>query len=223
MLTFAIFNINELKSIMKKAFFAIGIAVILAGCYPKGPTYVSDLDLVATDYEKGFDFGSQTEFFVFDTIVHIIGEAQNDNISRNYDKRIIKDVRDNMLARGYEEVNTPQQADLVLNISAWTNTTVNYYYGWYDYWGWGYPGYGPAWGWGYPVGGYTYVNSYTFGTILIEMNYPEGANIEEHTIPVVWTGLINGMLSNSSSDNVTSRIDDTIDQTFEQSPYIQKN
>ena len=35
------------------------LIILLAGCYPQGPEYVEDLDVVITDYEPSYDFSSQ--------------------------------------------------------------------------------------------------------------------------------------------------------------------
>ncbi len=202
---------------MRRIIFGGIIAALIVSCYPKGPVYVSDLDLVATDYDDSFNFNDQQTFYLFDTVMHI---TDNDkNIDRTWDELTLESVEGNMLSRGFTPAEDPLQADVILTISAWSNTSVNYYYDWYSYWGWGYPGYGPGWGWGYP-GGYTYVYSYTFGTVLIEMSYLVDVSDESKEIPIIWTGLINGLLDGSDS-SIGDRVESSINQTFEQSPYIQ--
>jgi hypothetical protein len=202
---------------MNRLFIAVLGAVLIAGCYPKGPTYIDELDLVATDYDNSFDFGSQATFHLFDTIVHI-DDDNDDRISRAYDEEIIERFRSNMLSRGYEEVSF-QEADVVMTLTAWEQTSVNYVYDWWGYWGWGWPGYGPGYGWGYPPG-YGYVSTYSFGTLMMRLSYPDGSGTDN--IPVVWTGLVNGLLEGSTS-GLRNRIDRNIDQIFEQSPYIERN
>ena len=34
------------------------LIILLSGCYPQGPEYVEDLDVVITDYEPSYDFSS---------------------------------------------------------------------------------------------------------------------------------------------------------------------
>lgn len=197
----------------------IFLGAILASCYPKGPEYVSDLDLVVTNYDDEFNFGDLNTFFIFDTIVRV-GDNYSQSLPYSYDDEVLDRIRQNMLSRGWVEVNTNSQADLVMHTTAWNVTNVTYFYDWYYYWGWGYPGYG-GWGWYYPPG-YTYVTSYTFGTVLMEMAYPAGSNFENETIPVVWTGLVNGLLEGSNAE-IEYRIQNGIDQCFTQSPYLQPN
>ncbi len=205
---------------MKKIFLGSLVALFLAGCYPKGPEYVSDLDLAVTNYDDEFDFEAQVNYFMIDSIIHIADDGEN--ISRTYDERILDRVEANLNERGYVRVNTLQESDIAIGVSAWSSTTVNFVYDWWYYWGGWYPGYGPGWGWGYPGYGWTYAYSYTTGTISIEMSYPEGANPEEMTIPIVWHGYVNGLIQGSSA-SVGQRIDENIDQTFEQSPYLISN
>ena len=202
---------------MRRIIFGGIIAALIVSCYPKGPVYVSDLDLVATDYDDSFNFSDQQTYYLFDTVMHIVDNQSN--IDRTWDDLMLESVEGNMLSRGFTAAEDPLQADVILTISAWSNTSVNYYYDWYSYWGWGYPGYGPGWGWGYP-GGYTYVYSYTFGTVLIEMSYLVDVSDESKEIPIIWTGLINGLLDGSDS-SIGDRVESSINQTFEQSPYIQ--
>ena len=35
------------------------LAILLAGCYPQGPEYIEDLDVVITDYEPSYDFAAK--------------------------------------------------------------------------------------------------------------------------------------------------------------------
>ena len=120
-----------------------------------------------------------------------------------------------MESRGFVPVenNDPFMADLVIAPYVWSTTTtgviVDYCF-WYPWWcGWG------AW---YPWGGYVY--QYTFGTVLVDIIDRDGIVFEgEELIPIVWTGALNGAVSNSTSDT-RNRINRGIDQCFEQSPYL---
>lgn len=204
---------------MRKFYFGFLLAIVFAGCYPEGPTYVSDLDLVLTNHVDTFDFEEQQTYFLFDTVVQI-GE-DDALIPVKHNDQIIDRIEENMNARGYvrlENINEVEEADLLIAATAWTATTVGYIYDWGGYWGWGWPGYG----WGYPGYGWGYTYSYTFGTVMMEMSYPAGANVEEQYIPVVWHGIVNGLIDGSDA-SVRQRIDETIDQAFEQSEYILSN
>jgi hypothetical protein len=59
------------------------------------------------------------------------------------------------------------------------------------------------------------------GSLFIEMaNVDEIDDVDEE-IPVVWQATVNGLLS-SSEENVYNRVVKSIDQAFEQSPYLSK-
>ena len=197
---------------MKKAFFVIlGAAIILASCYPQGPEYYEDLDLVYTNYESSFDFVSKGTYSMPNKIVKITGNlVQGEDpefVKEPYNTQILQRIETNMTALGWTKVANPEDADVVLFPATWTNTTVYY---WYDYWCWYYPYYcGWGWGWYYPS-----VSSYTTGTLVITMV----ADGDEYVEPSrVWTSAVNGLLSGAMN---TNRLNNGIDQAFKQSPYL---
>lgn len=198
---------------MKKLLFGLLIATIMVGCYPEGPKYVADLDLVLTNYSDTFDFASQNTYYLFPKVAH----PENEDLpfdeweTKTWDTEILEKMHENMQQRGYVSVTTWQEADLALTATSFTNTTTNYYYPWY----------GGGYYWGYPSYGWGYSYSTTFGTVLMEMAFPENF-VPEGEMPMVWRGVVNGMTEGSNS-SVRARIDDTIDQAFKQSEYIQSN
>jgi hypothetical protein len=217
---------------MKKMMIIFSVAALsLTGCYPGGPEDLEDFDIVLTNYAPEFDFQSDTvTTFTLPTKVVKIGDdgildpdgnGQPDYISDENSKLILDEIKANMIAKGWTYVADSSQADLVILASAMETTTLYYYY---DYWyyGWYYPYY-PGGGWYYP--GYyppTYVSGYTTGTLLIQSTWPEGAGLNvEDKVPVVWSCVINGLLEGSQAD-LAKRVTQSIDQSFAQSPYLQK-
>jgi predicted small lipoprotein YifL len=193
----------------------IVLLTALAGCYPKGPIYYSDSDLVATNYDNGFNFDEQNTYALPDSVIHVVDPDERDpEIDRTYDQTILDRLESNMDARGYVKVDDPFDADFILQPYVWSATSTGVIYD-YGYWGWYYP-YGGFYPY-YPWGGYVY--SYTYGTVLVDIIDKNGIDIQEEFIPVVWTGALNGALSDNISD-VRNRIRDGIDQCFEQSPYL---
>lgn len=206
---------------MRKILYIGVLAVIMAGCYPKGPVYVSDTDMVLTTYNDTFDFGSKQTYFLFDTIISIDGA---DPVNDKYVDDILDEIEANMTNLGYtRNIGKPQDPDIFITTTAWSQTTTNFYYGGSGYWGWGYPGYGFGYGWGYPYYGWGAAYSYSSGTILIEMSDPNGIDTENQIIPIVWMAVINGLVQDNNSSDVQTRINTNIDQAFEQSPYILSN
>ena len=195
---------------MKKNVILLLFAFILmVSCYPDKPLYYSDLDLVYTNYEKDFDFMSKSTYSIPDKIVNITGDLTEGEdpefVKEPYNTQILERIESNMSSMGWTKVADPDAADLNLLPAAWTNTTVTY---WYNYWCWYYPYYC---GWGYPYQG---ASSYTTGTLVMALMVAGDDYIDPQG---VWIGAANGVLSGSYS---TTRVNDAIDQAFEQSPYL---
>ncbi|MFN3841496.1 MAG: DUF4136 domain-containing protein [Cyclobacteriaceae bacterium] len=193
---------------MKKFLFTALPALLLWGCYPAGPEYYEDLDVVVTSFDKSFDFASKGTYAMPDKIVKVSAEIGSDPeyVKEPQNTQILSRIESNMTALGYTRVEDPADADLTLFPAAWTNTTIYY---WYDYWCWYYPYY-CGYGWGYPS-----VSSYTTGTLV--MTLVTDGFIEPER---VWTSAINGLLTRGS--NIT-RVNKAIDQAFAQSPYLKTN
>ncbi len=195
---------------MKKNVILLLFAFILmVSCYPDKPVYYSDLDLVYTNYEEDFDFMSKGTYSLPDKIVKVTGDLtegeEPEYVQEPYNSQILQTIKDNMAAKGWTKVDDPESADLNLLPAAWTNTTVYY---WYNYWCWYYPYYC---GWGYYYQG---VSSYTTGTLVMALVASGEDYIDPHG---VWFSACNGVLSGAYD---TKRVNDAINQAFEQSPYL---
>ena len=210
------------------------IPVLIMSCYPGVPSTAEDMDIVGTSYDKEFDFSAASSFSLPDTIIHMVGNGEEDSLGRDYDIMIINRVRDQMISNGYieEPLDTLNPADVVMLISAMSSTNSGLYFDpawWWGYWGWwpgwsGYPGapvWGPGWGMGFPVGYPVYIN-YSTGTLFITMIDPENSNIDEKTVAVPWLAALNTLLQ-KGGQNTEQRIIDNIDQAFKQSPYLKTN
>ena len=194
------------------------LVFLLAGCYPQGPEYIEDLDVVITDYEPSYDFGAKGTYALPNRIVKITGDViEGDEPQFIPDvtaTAILTQIKKNMDALGWQQVaynSTAPAPDVLLTPAAWETTTVLYYY---DYWYWWYGGYYPYWGWGYPS--YT---TYSTGTLLMRMVDPDV--VQADGLPVIqWAGAINGVLTYSYN---ATRINTALDRTFAQSPYLKTN
>lgn len=198
----------------------IAIPLAMFSCYPGGLEYYSDSDIVVTNYDEGFNFSQNKLYFMPDTIHYL-----DDDADRSDEAAIVSLIATNMDDAGYTRLKDASVPDSVLVDSAnvvlltiVTSTTYSgggWWGGCYPYWGWGcgyYPGY-PWYGGGY----YTY--SYSTGTLIMEMAYEDGINLVEEIVPIVWDSKINGLLS-SNAANISTRIANTINQAFVQSPYL---
>jgi hypothetical protein len=193
----------------KQFIFYFSIILLLGSCYPQGPEYYEDLDVVYTNYDDQYDFSSKGTFAIPDKIVKVTGnliEGEDPEfVEDKYAGPMLQKMIENMEDLGWTETDDSENADVVLLPAVWSNTTVYY---WYDYWCWYAPWY-CGWGWGYPS-----VSSYTTGTLVMTLvadgdNYIDPAR--------VWTAAANGLLSGAVN---TSRVNNAIDQAFEQSPYL---
>ncbi len=213
----------------------VSIPLVFFSCYQGGIEYYNETDIVMTQYDVAFDFASNKNYFMPDTIYHVVAEGEKDDVDRSYDDAVLDRIATHMNAAGYTRFESDVIPDSVLVDSANVAITVvvtsseysgigyipggGGYWGWYPGWGWGggyYPGYPwyPGYGWGYP---YTY--SYSTGSLFIEMIEEDEIIHTDEIIPIAWQATINGLLS-GSAENTKSRVDRAIDQCFEQSPYL---
>jgi len=211
-----------MKTIYLKIIFGC-CTLLLLGCYPQQSASVNEYDIVFTNYAKDFDFPAHKSYALPDSVVLVTDASTSSSDPLFVDKAtasvILTQIRTNLNNLGWVEEDT-LTADIILLPTAFQTTNVSYYYPYY-YWGWYYPGYYPGWGWGYPGYGYGYpvTSTYSTGTLMMQMTYRDG--IEASSVPVVWTGLINGLLNTGgTSSSINNRIKSSIDQSFSQSPYL---
>jgi hypothetical protein len=216
-------TITKNKLIMTRflsfSFLAALVGLGLAGCYPAGPDYTEDLDVVYSNYDPQFDFASRNTYAMPDQIVTDVqitnsGDTIYEYMKPAYADQILTRIASNMSALGWTRVDIEgsTKPDVLLTPAAVSSTTYFYSY-WYDWWYGGYYG----WGWYYPP--YYTVSSYTTGSLIMVIADP---NIDSpiNSSPAAWVGVLNGLLSGSGNVN---RALTGIDQAFEQSPYLKTN
>jgi len=233
---------NRPKKMSKYIMYVLiaSIPIIFFSCYPGGIEYYNETDIAVTQYDDSFDFASNKNYFMPDTIFHVGDEGILDNLNRNYDTQILSQIASEMAAAGYTRFESDvikdslliDSANVVLSVVAITveYTGVGYipgggyWWGYYPGWGgyykksyWGYDPYYPWYpGYGY---GYTYTYSFSTGSIFIEMVDQDGIIPAEEEFPIAWQAVINGLLSEDLA-NMQWRIDRAITQCFTQSPYL---
>lgn len=220
----------EKKRKWLNALLLIAWGAFLTGCYPGGPEYTSDYNLVVTDYDQSFDFGSKLTYFMPDTVNFATNDEDIDeDVILGFERLILAEIESNMEARGYERVDSTFQEEpdllIAVQVIAISNSGVSWIPGG-GWWGGLYP---PGWGWGwgggwyyppyYPIG-----YSYQTGTVLINLADPDDEIVEDgETKPALkWFAAMDGLLS-SSTDANQQRIISGIEQAFDQSPYLQSN
>ncbi len=205
------------------------LGLMLLGCYPQGPEYVDDLDLVYTNHNAEYDFASKGTYARPDEIIKITGKFLDpdgpeapETIPDAVADQIFDAFDANMTDLGWEKVELDQDPDITMLPAVLETTTLVY---WYDYWyGWwggypGYPGYYPPGGYypGYPS--YPVVSSYSTGTLLFLLTDPHEVSGSGNLI-IQWSFAGNGILTGSYNVN---RVTKAIDQGFKQSPYLKTN
>ena len=223
---------------MKRVILLPGILLIVMmvihSCSPEFDASVDELDLAITSYNDAENFGDLSSFYMPDTIVYIDDGVTIQREESSTEQHILDKVRENLLELGWTEVSDTTDdnitSDVAIMISV-LEADINYYYTyWWDYWYW-YP-----WDWWYPVyPGYpvypiypVYPSyGYTVGTLIVEMVNtkdfvtPPVEGNPVFKLPIVWTGMVNGILSGSDV-NMQRRLTTQIDQIFLQSEYLHK-
>jgi hypothetical protein len=207
-------NKPGLKYLTAIAVLSAGLGLMLSACEPdSGFNTVADYDVVVTLYDENFNFTTAETYFLPDTIIHLVDEGDDDNISRDHDEFILNLVRENIEDLGYVEADTNvTDPDVYFLVDVASADFVGWSY-WYDYWYW-YPGWGGFYPY-YPPGGWYPSYSFTTGTLFIQMVFEEDADSDR----IIWTAVINGLLGDTST-GVTSRLTESINQAFNQSPYL---
>ena len=121
-------------------------------CYPEGPDYYDDYDIVYTNYDNNYVFTGKIpnmQYLIKLLRLQVIWMRVN---HRNMlpvliQHQMLNTMKANMASLGYSLVDISANPDFVLMPSALENTNVEYYY---DYWGY-------YWGWYYP-----YPMTYTY-------------------------------------------------------------
>ncbi|MFD2202955.1 DUF4136 domain-containing protein [Shivajiella indica] len=206
-----------MKKQLKNLIIPVLLGLFIWGCYPGGPEYYEDMDIVYTSYDVEYNFQEGRTYARPDQIVKDV-KIDNGDTTLIYMKDvyaipILEAIDRNMAAYGWSKVGINQSPDILLSPAAISTTTFFYSY-WYDWW-WG--GYYPGWGWYYPP--YYTVSSVTTGSMIITLADP---NIDSpiNKSQTSWIMVGNGLLSGAGNVN---RVTDAIDQAFQQSPYLKVN
>jgi len=204
-----------MKRKISTALIIIGI-LLIAGCYPGGPDYAEEMDIVMTKHNDSYDFAAKATYAIPDRIVKITGSVTEGNdpefIPDIAAEQLLARINDNMENLGWKRVDLSENPDVVMTVAAWETTTVFY---WYDYWYWWWGGYYPYWGYNPPV----YYTSYTTGTLLMGLIDPNEMGANGNPVDQ-WSGAVNGLLTGSYD---ASRINEAIDKAFSISPYLKTN
>jgi len=192
-----------------------GIGLALQGCYPQGPEFTDDYDLVLTYVNDDYDFKAGATYALPDKIVKVTGNMMEGDdpvfIPDAAASVILAQISSNMEQLGWQRVAIDDDPDLLLAPASWESTTLYYYY---DYWYWWWGGFYP--GWGYPP---VYASGYSTGTLVMGLIDPSEVGANGNPV-LQWTGALNGLLSGEYNER---RVNTAIDKAFAQSPYLKTN
>jgi hypothetical protein len=204
---------------MKNRLIIYLFSFLLIGCYPEGAEFVDELDVAYTNYDPDFNFGNVSTYSLPDRVIDITGDTFNGNqeyIDQEFSDAILNNLKDNLDAMGWTEIDEEDSPDVIILASAFSTTTL-YYYDW-CWWDWYYPGYCGGWNWYYPGYSPGFVSGYSTGTVLLQMVEPGG--VQNNQLPVVWLCGLNGLLQGSDA-SIIARIGTNIDQAFTHPPFNQ--
>jgi hypothetical protein len=197
-----------------KFFSLLALVGLMAGCYPSGPEYIDQYDLVYSNYDSQYDFTAKHTYAIPDKIMKIddqlIGGGEPNYVKDTYAVPMLNQINKNMADFGWTKVAKGANPDVVLNPVAYELTTYSYWYGG-GYWNWWYGG------WYYP---YPVVTSYSTGSLVVTMTDPNDISPDDKA-KAVWSFVINGLLEGSAAD-FTNRYTKGINQAYEQSQYLKK-
>lgn len=187
--------------------------LVWLGCYPERGTETDSYDSVFTLQDTSTNWATAATFSLADSVVHLVDPSEPDNITRQYDDDILARVRLNMVQAGYTEEAVPESADFNVVTLVASGTFTGYYWDyWCSYYGWYYP----AWGCYYPP----YWYSYEFDVGALMIGIADNRRFAAQRAPLVWAAVATGLMGTGAT---LVRIQNAIDQAYDQSPYINSN
>jgi hypothetical protein len=200
---------------MTKAAFRLSCVALLQACSYTSESIgdQSDIDAIVTVREPEREFDEMRTFAMPESVADLSNLAEDPRpITDAYDQDFIDRVAVNFAEYGWTRVADVAAADvLILNGKVASENWVTFSY-WYPY----YPYYIY-----YPYYPYDSVTvNYETGTIMtlmIESDQLETIDDIE-TVPAIWVATGLGLLE--SDESPRTRIEDAVDQAFEQSDYL---
>jgi hypothetical protein len=193
-------------------FIALGMSVLTScSVYPPDSERVTDDLATYTQVDVSANFNSYTTFAISPTVTYIDGNDTTTLDNANTTALLDRIALD-MTNRGFTEVQTNQNPDLGINVTALKNTTVSVYYPYYPpYWGYPYYGYGYPY---YP----TYITTYSTGSVVIDLADFKNP-VSGNRFTIVWNAFIRGLLTDTHTQG---DVLNCVDQAFTQTPSLIK-
>ncbi|MCG8578557.1 MAG: DUF4136 domain-containing protein [Bacteroidales bacterium] len=194
------------------------LAFAVYACYPGGAEYVDELDTSISKFDPKYDWNnlSGETYALPDEILYVKDGDEVDDPDRVHDADILAQVTKELQALGMTEAVTDTSLAVAIVIIEQNNSGAAWIPGG-GWWGGWYPWY-PDWGWGGYYPWYPVYYSYKTGSVVIEMADYEAKNLSEETVPLVYTGVLDGLMQ-GSKQYTSDRIERGIDELFNQAPF----
>ncbi len=210
---------------MKKYFLILAAIFLLASCH-KEPFERGNDYVVYTSPSDDVNFSQFKTFYIPDSLLIIGANGKSAYSKDDAADELIEAFKSSMIKAGYQY--SDKNADLGVQMS-YIIKTDSYLLPswWYDYPGYWSPNY---WGyWNYYYLARPIVYSYTTNALITDIvdltNAPQpGAaisNDDGQGLEILWTSYIGGPAGGSLRNDI-DRMEDAIEQAFDQSPYLKK-
>ncbi len=231
---------NQFSSLAFVMLAAMTLLEIGCNTYPAANDQINDFDIVYTSYDEAVNFSLYTTYALPSKIIMINEDTSNatylEDENPEQAQLIRSSVERKMQEKGYTliQIDSSNIPDLILNVGilnaevqgvyaddcSWYN--YPYYWNWYPNWGWEI-----GWTWdSYPCWGYDYY-SYNVGSLTMDLVDVDAtivdacANSNSCTLAVIWKGIVRGLLEGEQND-LNERIQNGVEQAFDQSTYLKK-
>ncbi|MBN9299483.1 MAG: DUF4136 domain-containing protein [Filimonas sp.] len=208
---------------MKRNVLFVMLFALSLGACRKEPDFsqLSSNFVVVTSKDPAATFSQYKTYYISDTVGYISTSSTDTILVGPSAQALVKAVKDNMTARGYQFVPKNANPDLGINLGVVKNVNAGVVYpGWW----WGYPGWWDPWYWGwfYPYY-YPYTVTYvvTTGTVISDLIDLKNVAASKQ-LKVLWSAVSGGAVGSDVNTNLQRGIN-AINQSFTQSPYIKAN
>jgi len=176
--------------------------------------------VVRTTFADNIDFSAYQSYSIRMDTIGLVSNATDDTvITGDYAKSVSQRIRNNLSAKGYNQVDRTADPDLLVKAFLVDNQGV---YQTYSYGGFGYPGsfYSGYWGYGGYGGYYGYPTvqsfSYQSGVLIVQMLDLKNPT-QNNEYQIVWQVQIGDVYT---SIDPYQKVVQAIDQAFQQSSYL---
>jgi len=217
-------------STLLAAIAVVGVFGAMAACSDDDDVLIP-ASTVTTFADSSFDFTTLHTFAMADTVAHLENVGVNPvPVTTAFDQTILSQVRTDLLARGYTEVDarvTRPDFEVLTGVSASDNYNAFITANWFSFWGtspvWGWlpGGVDPSWTiiypWFNPGNVVTFQRSTLIVTIVPTTNVVNPL-LAAKELRAVWAGVATSLLSQA---NITqTNVQNAINIMFQQSPYL---